>query len=61
PRAKSHLLLTHARQRTRHGTVAEAAPSPYLADIEDALLEHYRTAAKRPQPAAPAGDQLQLL
>jgi len=60
-RAKSHLLLTHTRQRTRHGTVADATPSPYLADIEEALLEHHRSAARRPQPAAPAGDQLQLL
>jgi len=60
-RARSHLLLTHARQRTRHGTVAEAAPSPYLDDIEETLLEHYQTAAKRPQPVVSSGDQLQLL
>jgi uncharacterized protein (TIGR00375 family) len=60
-RAKSHLLLTHARQRTRHGTVVAAAPSPYLADIEEALLEHYRAAVRRPRPATPAADQLQLL
>ena len=61
-RARSHLYLTHASRRTRHGTVREAAPSPFLADITETLLERVRAAARAPRrPAAPAGDQLQLL
>ena len=60
-RARSHLFLTHARARSRHGAVREAAPSPFLADIRAALLERAlaRPAAeRRPRPEA---DQLSLL
>jgi DNA helicase-2/ATP-dependent DNA helicase PcrA len=61
-RARSHLYLSHASRRTRHGTVREAAPSPFLSDIAEPLLEHRRTEARAARrPAAPAGDQLQLL
>jgi DNA helicase-2/ATP-dependent DNA helicase PcrA len=61
-RARSHLYLSHASRRIRHGTVREAAPSPFLSDIAEPLLEHRRTEARAARrPAAPAGDQLQLL
>jgi superfamily I DNA/RNA helicase len=61
-RARSHLYLSHASRRTRHGTVREAAPSPFLSDIAEPLLEHRRTEARAARrPAAPVGDQLQLL
>ena len=59
-RARSHLFLSHARRRSRHGVVREAAPSPFLADLEAALLEHaHAPARRRPQPVP--GDQLSLL
>jgi DNA helicase-2/ATP-dependent DNA helicase PcrA len=59
-RARSHLYLTHARRRVWHGSVRETEPSPFLADIQAALLDHARsTARRRPQPVA--GDQLSLL
>jgi superfamily I DNA/RNA helicase len=59
-RARSHLLLSHARKRAWRGTVREAEPSPFLADLEAALLDHARaTARRRPQPAT--GDQLSLI
>jgi superfamily I DNA/RNA helicase len=60
-RARSHLFLSHARRRAWRGSVREAEPSPFLADLEAALLDHARaTARRRPQPAA-AGDQLSFL
>ena len=60
-RARSHLFLSHARKRAWRGSVREAEPSPFLADLEAALLDHARaTARRRPQPAA-TGDQLSLL
>jgi len=37
-----------------------AAPSPFLTDIEAALLDHLRAAARR-RPARADGDQLTLL
>jgi superfamily I DNA/RNA helicase len=59
-RARSHLFLTHARRRAWRGSVREAEPSPFLADLEAALLDHARsTARRRPQPAG--GDQLSLI
>jgi DNA helicase II / ATP-dependent DNA helicase PcrA len=58
-RARSHLFLSHARRRAWRGSVREAEPSPFLADLEAALLDHARSPARRPQPAA--GDQLSLL
>jgi DNA helicase II / ATP-dependent DNA helicase PcrA len=60
-RARSHLFLSHARKRAWRGQVREAEPSPFLADLEAALLDHARaTARRRPQPAA-TGDQLSFL
>jgi superfamily I DNA/RNA helicase len=59
-RARSHLFLTHARRRAWRGSVREAEPSPFLADLEAALLDHARSSARRrPQPAG--GDQLSLI
>jgi DNA helicase-2/ATP-dependent DNA helicase PcrA len=60
-RARSHLFLSHARRRAWRGSVREAEPSPFLADLEAALLDHARAGARRrPQPAG-GGDQLSLI
>jgi superfamily I DNA/RNA helicase len=58
-RARSHLFLSYAARRARHGVVRETVPSPYLAAIDELLLQRGGTAARR--PAAPQGDQLRLL
>ncbi|HZB57819.1 MAG TPA: ATP-dependent helicase, partial [Actinomycetota bacterium] len=59
-RARSHLFLSHTRKRAWRGSVREAEPSPFLADLEAALLDHARSPARRrPQPAT--GDQLSFL
>ncbi|HEY2959098.1 MAG TPA: UvrD-helicase domain-containing protein [Actinomycetota bacterium] len=58
-RARSHLFLSWAARRARHGVVRETVPSPYLAAIDELLLQRGGTAARR--PAAPQGDQLRLL
>ena len=42
-RAKTKLYLCHARKRRRRGTVQAMSPSPYLADIEEQLLERRRS------------------
>jgi DNA helicase II / ATP-dependent DNA helicase PcrA len=60
-RARSHLFLTRARRRAWRGTVRDAAPSPFLADIEETLLDHLRAAARRPRPPRADADQLTLL
>ncbi|HVD16867.1 MAG TPA: UvrD-helicase domain-containing protein [Actinomycetota bacterium] len=60
-RARSHLFLSHAARRARHGVVREAAPSPYLAAIDELLLERVRAGAGGRRPAAPQGDQLTLI
>jgi DNA helicase-2/ATP-dependent DNA helicase PcrA len=59
-RARSHLFLSHARRRAWRGSVREAAPSPFLADLQAALLDHAAFPARR-RPRPPAGDQLSLL
>jgi superfamily I DNA/RNA helicase len=56
-RARSRLYLFHSRRRTLRGETVEARPSPFLADLEEALLE-------RPEePVLPARrpEQLRLL
>ncbi len=56
-RARSRLFLFHSRRRTLRGETVEARPSPFLADLEEALLE-------RPEePVMPARkpEQLRLL
>ena len=54
-RARSKLFLTRAKKRLARGKVRERAPSPYLADIEERLLEQRRARipereAKGPDP-----------
>jgi uncharacterized protein (TIGR00375 family) len=56
-RARTHLLLTCAARRRRHGASAEGGPSPFLAAIEPRLLD--RSAPARPR--LPAERQLRLL
>jgi superfamily I DNA/RNA helicase len=61
-RARSHLYLSWAARRARHGVVSDNAPSPFLEAIDEALLERLvgsRHAARR--QAEPAGGQLSLL
>lgn len=41
-RAKTKLYLCRAKKRRWRGTIRELAPSPYLAAIEEQLLEHRR-------------------
>jgi superfamily I DNA/RNA helicase len=60
-RARSHLFLSHAGRRAWRGSVREAAPSPFLADLEAALLDHARSTARRPRPQPATGDQLSLI
>ena len=38
-RARSRLFLFHSRRRTLRGETRETCPSPFLADLEEALLE----------------------
>jgi DNA helicase II / ATP-dependent DNA helicase PcrA len=56
-RARSRLFLFHSRKRTLRGETVEARPSPFLADLEAALLE------LREEPVLPARkpEQLRLL
>ncbi len=42
-RAKTKLYLCHAQKRRWRGTVQSMSPSPYLADIEEHLLERHRS------------------
>ena len=60
-RARSHLYLSHARRRAWRGSVRDADPSPFLADIEAALVDHARSPTRRPRPQPATGDQLSLL
>lgn len=61
-RARSHLILSHARRRRWRGRVLDCVPSPFLEDIDEALLER-RRGRRRPAPkeeeAGP--EQLSLL
>jgi DNA helicase-2/ATP-dependent DNA helicase PcrA len=56
-RARSRLFLFHSRKRTLRGEPVEARPSPFLADLEEALLERLA------EPVLPARrpEQLKLL
>jgi DNA helicase-2/ATP-dependent DNA helicase PcrA len=60
-RARSHLILSHARRRAWRGSVREAEPSPFLADLEAALLDHASAPARPRRPQPIPGDQLSLL
>ena len=46
-RAEDRLFLSRAKTRRWRGSLRRLEPSPYLRDIESALLEHGRAAAKR--------------
>jgi len=56
-RARARLFLFHSRKRTLRGETRESRPSPFLADLEEALLE------TREEPALPSRrpEQLRLL
>jgi DNA helicase II / ATP-dependent DNA helicase PcrA len=56
-RARTHLFLTSAARRRRHGTLTETGPSPFLAAISAALLS--RTSP--PRARRPTDRQLRLL
>jgi uncharacterized protein (TIGR00375 family) len=56
-RARTHLFLTSAAKRRRHGAVIATGPSPFLAAISPALLSRASPARSR----RPADRQLRLL
>jgi ATP-dependent DNA helicase UvrD/PcrA len=60
-RARSHLYLSWAARRARHGMIADSAPSPFLAAIDEALLERLAGSGGAKRQAEPKGDQLSLL
>jgi DNA helicase-2/ATP-dependent DNA helicase PcrA len=61
-RARSHLYLSWAARRARHGVVADSTPSRFLAAVDEALLERLLGPAGRARrPPDPRGDQLSLL
>jgi uncharacterized protein (TIGR00375 family) len=49
-RAKERLILSRAAQRQWRGALRKLPPSPFLAAIESALLEHRRAASARRKP-----------
>jgi DNA helicase II / ATP-dependent DNA helicase PcrA len=56
-RARTHLFLTSAAKRRRHGAVIATGPSPFLAAISPALLSRTSPARSR----RPADRQLRLM
>ena len=58
-RARELLLLCHARRRQWQGRTRDAAPSRFLADMDEALLER-RAAEKRPSGGSRDNGQLDL-
>ena len=48
-RARTRLYLCRARKRRWRGKIREMAPSPYLADIEERLLEQSRSRHREPR------------
>jgi DNA helicase-2/ATP-dependent DNA helicase PcrA len=56
-RARTHLLVTCAARRKRHGATADGGPSPFLAAIEPRLLD--RSVPASPRRSTPR--QLRLL
>ncbi len=57
-RARTHLYLSHARERFRRGAVRRNARSPFLAALEPGLLVREGAAPARTRPQ---GSQLRLL
>jgi DNA helicase II / ATP-dependent DNA helicase PcrA len=61
-RARAHLYLTRACRRARHGKVRDTLASPFLRDLQEALLERSRAVAPHsPRGTAPRSMQLKLL
>ena len=60
-RARSHLHLSWCRRRFLRGVVREREPSPFLRDVEAALLAHTRTTPRPRARRTSAGEQLALL
>jgi superfamily I DNA/RNA helicase len=58
-RAQSRLFLSHATQRSRHGSTRGNPRTPFLDAVDPGLLERLGTAADA--PAAPRHRQLRLL
>ena len=58
-RARARLYLCRARKRRWRGKVRDMAPSPYLADIEERLLEQSRS-KRRGRPDRKEDSQLDL-
>jgi DNA helicase-2/ATP-dependent DNA helicase PcrA len=56
-RARSRLFLFHSRKRTLRGETREMHPSPFLADLEEALLER----RQEPETGPRRPEQLRLL
>jgi superfamily I DNA/RNA helicase len=56
-RARSHLLLSGAARRSRHGSSAETGVSPFLSAIDPGLLDR----SAPPRARRPADRQLRLL
>jgi superfamily I DNA/RNA helicase len=56
-RAQDRLFVSHSRNRFRHGSEREMAPSPFLAAIDPGLLERRGPAA----PRKPKDRQLRLI
>ena len=52
-RARTKLFLTRAKKRLARGKVRERTPSPYLADIEERLLERRRARLPEREPKGP--------
>ncbi|MFY9821026.1 MAG: UvrD-helicase domain-containing protein [Thermoanaerobaculia bacterium] len=56
-RAQARLFLFHSRKRTIRGETRETRPSPFLADLEEALLER----RKEPELGLRRPEQMRLL
>ena len=54
-RARTKLFLSRAKRRLVRGKVRERTPSPYLADIEERLLERRRAASRSGKRKGPTG------
>lgn len=48
-RARTHLVLSHARRRTVRGVTGDREPSPFLADLPADLLDRTARAAAKPR------------
>ena len=58
-RAQDRLFLCHARKRRWRGKARKMKPSPYLLEIEEALLEHSST--QKRASSRKTGEQLELI